>query len=247
MNPKMPLPAAHIGAHRATGSEFLGRHSDPQSSSVDPENLATVSQQETVVRSNGEKTDIAAAREAQLTSVLTAIAMTGGAGVFQSTKRSAALHEAGHAVIFALEGIMPTRARIWPVIEDGCSEWVGRVDAPSAGRVDSKTPVNEDIRRARMILAGLVAEKLFDPDYRWESCIAEIAEARALTEFIAWKLERNDCSKLERDFIADVEKRLKSNEQIVRRIASELMRKGTIKSRRLAHLLKAVRRTSHEQ
>jgi hypothetical protein len=39
MNPKMPRPAAPEGANRATGSEFLGRSSNPQIITVDPENL----------------------------------------------------------------------------------------------------------------------------------------------------------------------------------------------------------------
>jgi len=37
---------------------------------------------------------------------------------------------------------------------------------------------------------------------------------------------------------------LKNNEASVRKIADELMRKGTIKSRRLAYLLQAVKRVS---
>ena len=40
MNPKTPRPATPEGANRATGSECLGRSSNPQIITVDPEELA---------------------------------------------------------------------------------------------------------------------------------------------------------------------------------------------------------------
>jgi hypothetical protein len=40
MNSNTPRPAARQGASRATGSEFLGRSSNPHSTTVDPEKLA---------------------------------------------------------------------------------------------------------------------------------------------------------------------------------------------------------------
>jgi hypothetical protein len=187
-----------------------------------------------------ERSPSAATRIAGLTNVLTAIAgITGGERAFEYTMRSAAFREAGHAVIFALDGITPASARIWSVSEEGRPQWFGHVDAPSAGRVDSTTPPKDDIEYVRSLLAGVVSERLFDSDHRIGSSIEEVATAQAVIEVVAWKLQRN-FRKLWSETKVEVARQLKANEQTVRKIADELMRKRTINSRRLACLLRAI-------
>jgi hypothetical protein len=237
------LNRALQGGSREPLTEYLGRSSNPHRITVDPQKLAATPQHG-IAPTQDERSPSAAARIAELTNVLTAIAgITGGERAFEYTKRSAAFHEAGHAVIFALEGITPTSARIWSITEEGRPQWFGHIDAPSAGRVDSTTPPKDDIEYVRSQLAGVVSERLFDPDYRLGSSINEIATARAVIEVTAWKLQR-DWKELWSETKAEVAKRLKTNEKVVCKIADELMRRGTINSHRIAYLLRDVRSVS---
>jgi gluconate kinase len=189
----------------------------------------------------------AAARLAELTNILTAVTgMFGGQIAFRDSKLSVALHEAGAAVILALDGITPATVGIRPITDEDRAQWLGYVDAPSAGGVDSETPARENIKCAKTILAGAVSERLFDPGCRLGSSTDEIGGAQAIIKMAAPKLQRND-KELWSETLTEVEKSLKANEQIVRKIADELIRKETIRSRRLAYLLRAVRRASDEE
>jgi hypothetical protein len=244
MSHKLPRPAAREGANRALESEFLGRSSNPQINTVVSEKPDATPQGSTIDSPYNERSNSATARITQLANILTAIAgVIGGRRAFDYTKRSAAFHEAGHAVFFALDGMLPTGARIWPIIEDGCTQWLGHVDGPasSAGRVDSETPPKHDLKYVQSLLAGVVSEILFDADYRWGSSIDEVATARAVTEVAAWKLQRN-FRDLWSETKTEIARQLTANEKIVRKIADELMRKRTINSRRLSYLLRAITR-----
>src|SRR5262245_27238872 len=44
----------------------------------------------------------------------------------ESPKTSAAWHEAGHCVIGAVDGNLPTKVSIWCVQKSGQSHWIGR-------------------------------------------------------------------------------------------------------------------------
>jgi hypothetical protein len=185
---------------------------------------------------NGE----AAARIAELTNILIAVtSVSGGQITFRDSKLSAALHEAGAAVILTLFGIIPTSMGIRPITDEGRLQWLGYVDAPSADGVDSETPARNDIQLAQTLLAGVHG-------YRLGVSTDEIGGARAVIEIAARNLQR-DYKELWFETLAEVEESLKEYTQIVRGIAAELMRKRMIESRRLAHLLKAVRKASHEE
>ena len=85
-----------------------------------------------------------------------------GAIAFLSTRRTAAFHEAGHAVVFAAEGIPVRTVRIFRDHSSYGQSWSGRtveVDARE-WRSDSLTPPAKDLRRARVIIAGALAEKI---------------------------------------------------------------------------------------
>jgi hypothetical protein len=113
-----------------------------------------------------------------------------GPAALVCTKRSTALHEAGHCVIGALDGTLPTSARIWPIQDDGGIEWLGRTEGIPGGRVDEHSPVAADIVIVRSLLAGVIAEKIFDPDARSGSSTNEIASAIGVAKLIGHKTSR---------------------------------------------------------
>jgi hypothetical protein len=86
-----------------------------------------------------------------------------------------------------------------------------------------------------------MAECLFDCEYRVGSSLNEVTLALLAVRNAAVKMQC-DAQKLWFETCNELGAILKANEKVVRRIASELMRRGEIKSQRLAHLLKAVRK-----
>jgi len=166
-----------------------------------------------------------------------------GPKAFDSPKSSAALHEAGHCVVDALHGAIPTRATIRRLMEFGRPQWIGRTDGIPKWRVDDTTPADEDLQQARSQLAGVVAEILFDrANYRPASSADEIVTSQAIVRSAAIKMHR-DPAALWLETLVETATILKANEKIVRRIADRLLRRGVIKSRQLARLLHEVRKT----
>jgi hypothetical protein len=163
-----------------------------------------------------------------------------GLRAFECPKSSAAVHEAGHCVIGALNGVIPSRATIWPVQEFGRPQWVGKTYGLPPLWVDDKTDAQADITHARSQLAGVVAESVFDPDYRVGSSTDEIAIATGILRTAATKM-RCDPLQLLFETVAGIELDLKEHGGIVREIADELMRKGGVGGRRLQFLLQPIR------
>jgi hypothetical protein len=161
-----------------------------------------------------------------------------GLCAFDCPKSSAALHEAGHALMHTLNGDLPERASIWPIRELGRVQWIGRTDSPR-WRVDGWTPPEADLKHARSLIAGVVAEMLFDPDYRLGSSLDEIVIAQSIVRTVAIKIRR-DPEVVWLRTLAEVASRLKAHERLVHEIADELMRKGRIKARRLGRFLQTV-------
>jgi hypothetical protein len=166
-----------------------------------------------------------------------------GPRAFECPKSSAAIHEAGHAVIYAQLGTLPSKLAIWPIVVSGVQQWVGRTYCIPEHRVDVTTPPKNDLKNAQEWISGVTAECLFDPEYRAGSSLDEIVLACAAISSAACKMQY-DAELLWIETLAEVTAILKNNEASVRKIADELMRKGTIKSRRLAYLLQAVKRVS---
>jgi hypothetical protein len=97
------------------------------------------------------------------------------------------------------------------------------------------------IKEAQSQLAGVVAEVTFDPEFRMGSSVDEIVFAFAAVNNAAAKL-RCDVEGLWLATLEEVLAKLKADEEIVRSIAAELMLKQVIKKRRIADLLRAVKR-----
>jgi hypothetical protein len=156
-------------------------------------------------------------------------------------KPSAAIHESGHAVFYAQSGIVPSKIAIWPTIVAGEQRWIGKTYGLPRYRIDVTTSAEIDLRTVQEWISGVTAECLFDPEYRAGSSLDEIVLAFAAVGSAALKMQ-TDVELLWFETLAEVATILKANETIVRRIVDELMRKGTIKSRRLAYLLRGIRK-----
>jgi hypothetical protein len=169
----------------------------------------------------------------------------GGLRAFECPKSSAAFHEAGHCVIGALDGVVPSHANIWSVLELGRLQWIGKTYGLPGLHVDEKTDPKADLRHARSELAGVVAEVVFDPDYRLASSLDEYATAIVVIRAAAKKMRR-DPMQLLIETAAGVELALREHAGIVREIAAQLIDKGTIKGRRLQFLLLPLKATGDQ-
>jgi hypothetical protein len=245
MSQKAPRPAkAPMGrAGRAAGLEFLGGGSGPENNKATAQPKGEPPKDPPVFTFKTQFVEATGCGAERLASTLReaverAFALD-GMRAFECTKRAAAFHEAGHCVIQALDRNPPMRVGIWPIRKFGMSHWIGRADGTSRWRVDHKTTVEADLKQARSQLAGVVAEALFDADYRLASSIDEIVISQVIVRSAATKTHRH-AERLWWKTLLDVMCRLKAHERPVLQIADELMHKGNIKARQLAHLLQTV-------
>jgi hypothetical protein len=85
-----------------------------------------------------------------------------GPSAFASTREAALAHEAGHAIVGTHEGLRVRAVTIFSQ-EVPCfgMAWGGRCDEASGlWTTGPSTTAEDDLRRARMIVAGLAGEKL---------------------------------------------------------------------------------------
>ena len=235
MHQKAPRPgtALIVRTNRA-GSEYLGGSSDPQSSdhNTQHQDMAAPACRfrlgQVQVRDHGAEPVVGA--------ICKALLATSGPRAFECPKTSAAFHEAGHCVVGTLQGSIPSKATIWPVVELGRPQWIGRTYGLPNWRVDEKHIAEADLKHARSQLAGVVSEVLFDPDYRHGSSLDEIVTAQGIVLSAARKLRR-DPEQLWIETLTEVARQLKTNELALRQVADVLMRRGRVKSRQLQQLL----------
>jgi hypothetical protein len=171
--------------------------------------------------------------------IATAAVERDGPAALVCTKRSSALHEAGHCVISALNGTLPTSTSIRPILHDGQIEWLGRTEGIPGGWVNEHSPVAADILMARSQLSGVIAEKLFDPDARSGSSTDEIAHAICIARGIAYKTDRWPDEVLA-EIHCGIEASLRTHTKIVFAIADELMREQCVSGVRLNELLRPI-------
>lgn len=108
-----------------------------------------------------------------------------GATAFESTKRCAAIHEAGHCVVNTLVASPmmwpPTMTRIWREPIKGLTVWLGETrPAKNAPRCAFDVRVDPYAYQAFAVsqLGGVVSEMLFDAaDYRIGSSVDELVIA----------------------------------------------------------------------
>jgi hypothetical protein len=137
----------------------------------------------------------------------------GGMDAFDCPKTSAAVHEAGHCVSHACEGFIPTRAAIWSIRRLGRTQWIGMTYGTPPWRIDDRTSAEADMREARCLMAGVVAEALFEPDFRAGSSLDEVVLAFSVVQSAAVKTGRTPGEQLWVSALADVAFRLKLHEK----------------------------------
>ena len=142
-------------------------------------------------------------------------------------------------MVGAVQGERPSKATIWPIIEHGREQWIGRTYGIPRWRVDDRTLAAADLQHAQSELAGVVSEMLFDPDFRLASSVDEIVRAQGIVLTAATKLRR-DVQQLWLETLVLVATILRANERIVRDIAAELMARGNVTERRLAYFLQSI-------
>ena len=105
-----------------------------------------------------------------------------GPAAFACTKHAAAIYEAGHAVLLAVDGLELAYA----YIKQTDAGWTG-MSMPKNGswRITPDAPPAEFIRRSRHLLAGFAAEQLFDADFRAGSSLDEIIVSQLLVALAA--------------------------------------------------------------
>jgi hypothetical protein len=115
--------------------------------------------------------------------------------------------------------------------------WVGRTYCNVDYRVGPETSPSADLKFARIQLAGVLAEQLFDREhYRSGSSLDEIATAQAALGAAAAKSGRKP-EALWLDMVAGLGATLEANQQTAEEIADVLMSKHVITGSRLKQAL----------
>jgi hypothetical protein len=164
-----------------------------------------------------------------------------GDRAFEHTQRATAIHEAGHVVVAAASG--HTVKQVWikrKRFADG-KAWVGFTTHGEQWCSDPTTPVAHDVDYARNVIAGVVAELLFDGrDFRAGSSMDEIITFRMAVNQIAYKTGAS-FEHVAVGLMTEVTRLLKAHRPLVERIADQLMRHGTLRSKALSKLLNGIR------
>jgi hypothetical protein len=87
-----------------------------------------------------------------------------GLRAFEMPRSSALAHEAGHCIVGAAEGLTIVDVRIFKRDIGYGPVWCGQTDEVKPWGFDPTTPTATMLARARYIIAGIAAEKIFDPD-----------------------------------------------------------------------------------
>lgn len=105
-----------------------------------------------------------------------------GQRAFESTKRAASLHEAGHVVVYqATAGGQwwpAHQARVWRLPISGLKVWTGATEVSSKApslHVDVRVNPQDAVVHAMRLLSGVVSEMVFDgADFRFGSSADEL-------------------------------------------------------------------------
>ncbi|MEI2771846.1 MAG: hypothetical protein V9G98_14255 [Candidatus Competibacter sp.] len=173
-----------------------------------------------------------------------------GVRALESTRRHAAIHEAGHAVIYEITADdarwwRPYRLRIWrePAAPDGLLFWAGRTDvSPKAPpeRVDTRNDPTGAAVLALRALAGWASESQFcRKDFRMASSVDEMLLAGGCARSLATHWNREPEKVLE-ILIATATRMLQANKPILMTISSRLEQNRKLENAELRRLLAGV-------
>jgi hypothetical protein len=169
-----------------------------------------------------------------------------GMSAFENTKRATAYHEAGHVVIAILAG--QTVSRVWIKRKrDGDAKfWTGRTFDGSCHGTAPDSPVEADVAAARALIAGVLAEWLFDGgDFRLGSSLNEVVAFQAIVANISNKTGaafEDVAMEIAADVFADLDQRRHE----VEAIAAALMARGELKTAALTRVIKRARAAARQ-
>ena len=165
----------------------------------------------------------------------------GGARALENPHSSTIFHEAGHTVVHTHFGHCVRYCKIWKCKRGSeRGQWTGMTMTDRKWRTDETTSPEDDFRQACCLMAGVLAEILFDHDnFRQASSLDEIICADVLAVNIAIKTGRDgrDGRDVKQQVIAATTDILKSNADVVHDIAKKLKRHATLRGVRLSTLL----------
>jgi hypothetical protein len=176
-----------------------------------------------------------------------------GLSAFMMPRDAALAHEAGHTIVAAHEGLTVRRVSIFSRLVSGVELWGGRcMDAGGTWTTGPVTSADDDLRRARMIIAGLAGEAITGQD-RPGSSLDELALSQLVGRNAAAKLDDNpDRSDQEYDAYAQrlwneqvwnvTLAILDANREPFLQIVQHLHRKERVQGARLSQILAQVRR-----
>jgi ATP-dependent Zn protease len=143
-----------------------------------------------------------------------------------STPANTSIHEAGHAVIGMLYGLCVERVGIEP------PAWGGFCDFAD------ETPAIELIADARISLAGLVAEEVFEGVAKIGECVGDIADAAAAIHYIATQTGA-DYGALFLQTYAETTDLVLAHRAMIQRIADALKEHLSLDASDIARLMEA--------
>jgi hypothetical protein len=160
-----------------------------------------------------------------------------GDKAFAFTRRAAAHHEAGHAVINALDGIATDYCKVKRNPHTGTLGWIGFTEADAPWSVTPDTMPKDDCLQMRRMLAGWAAEILLEgDDLALGSSIDEALIAGNIAAWIAHKTGREP-DRVFQAVMVGVLADLALHESHVRAIAALLVRERIVRGPRLQKLL----------
>lgn len=167
---------------------------------------------------------------------------TQGLRALENPLSAAVVHEAGHAVLYAVHGYAVERVKVWRKKRGFArGQWLGFTTVHNEIICGPDTSVDDDFKYATILLAGVLAEQIFDTaNFRMGSSLDEVAVVRGLASNIVLKTGAEFTDVMVR-VVAVTGKTLRHNEAVVREIASELQHHKIIGRRRLASFLAPVR------
>ena len=155
-----------------------------------------------------------------------------GPAAFVCTKHAAAIHEAGHVVLLAVDGLELDYA----FIRQTAAGWTG-MTMPKNGswRLTSDTSPAELIRRSGHLLAGVAAEELFDADFRAGSSLDEVLVSQLLAALAADGADGREL--WEQQVRGPVMRRLVERQRSLVDIAEYLLEHGRLDNADVGHLM----------
>ena len=177
-----------------------------------------------------------------------------GLPAFMMPREAALVHETGHAIVAAHEGLTVRSVSIFsrPVPKAGLV-WGGWcIDAGGTWTTGPDTSADDDLRRARIIIAGLAGEALTRRDLPGSS-IDELALSQLVSLNAAVKLD-NDLDRSDEEYSAYAERLwheqvwnvalaiLLANQEPFNCLVQCLHEKEKVKGAKLRHVLAQVKR-----